>query len=64
MEITEKRVQTPRGNFRIAFKSEKEANENGFYIWFEHNGQKIVADGERAFAIDYEGDAIKWKAKK
>lgn len=52
MNITEKRIQTPRGTFRVAFETEKEANENGFYIWFEHNGQKIVADGERTFAVE------------
>jgi hypothetical protein len=46
------RISTPRGSFKIKFKSMTEASANGFYLWFEHDGYAIVGDGTHAYAVD------------
>ena len=51
----DERISTPRGNFKIRFSSMKEARENGFGFWFEHEGFQIVGDGIHAFAVAKEG---------
>jgi hypothetical protein len=51
----DERIKTPRGSFKIGFDSMKEANESGYYLWFEHDGYKIVGNGTRACAIRKEG---------
>ena len=44
-------IKTPRGTFRVKFTSMQEANDNGYYLYFEHEGYAIVANGTLAFAV-------------
>lgn len=48
----DKRITTPRGSFKIKFRSMEEANSNGFYLWFTHDGYVIVGDGIHAYAVE------------
>lgn len=45
-------LTTPRGTFKIRFTSIKEANDNGFQLWFTHDGYQIVGNGTHAYAVE------------
>lgn len=57
--MVEKRIQTPRGNFKVKFNSIEEANKDGYYLWFEHEGYLIVANGTKAFAVNKRKEGIR-----
>lgn len=46
-------IRTPRGTFKIhtEFKSEAEARENGWGVWFSHEGTVILSKENCSGAI-------------